>query len=116
MVVLAVAFLGAGAAFLTAGADFLAAGALLGERCAAVFGVLFLADAVALLGAEGFFGADVAAFFAAVTMISFNVCAASGPRSSARGGPGAFPTSDGRVTIPCRAHCGNPESDPVPGP
>jgi hypothetical protein len=59
-----------------AGTAFLVVGAV-------DLGALFLADGAAFLGAGDFFGADGAAFFAAVTMISFNVCAASGPRSSA---------------------------------
>ena len=75
----AVAFL-AGAAFLAAGAARFAVGAdFLAGPSPSWSGPGWAASACSsgrtrwrFLAAEGFFGADVAAFFAAVTMISFN--------------------------------------------
>jgi hypothetical protein len=61
--------------------------ALLAAALATGFGAFFLAVAAVLpagalfLAPVDFLAADGAAFFAAVTMFSFNVCPVSGPQS-----------------------------------
>jgi hypothetical protein len=62
----------------------------------------------AFLGAVAAFLGAGAAFFAAVTSTSFKVRPLARSRPSGSGGPRPSPTSDGRVTIPCSAGCGNP--------